>query len=55
MTIGQVQVFDSKRLHAKVMNDRVMDNNMRKFVPKEDGLPTLKRSHSCEQLTAGDK
>jgi len=48
-------VFNSKRLHSKVMNDRIMDNNIRKFVPKGDDLPTLKRSHSCEHLTAGEK
>jgi len=57
MTKSQLKVFDHRQLHSKVMKDRIMDNNLRKFGPKgnEKKQPTLKKSNSQEHLTAAEK
>ena len=47
MTKGQNQVHTVKRMHSKVMNDRVQVYNTR-FVAAEN--KKMARSHSCEHL-----
>ena len=54
MTEAESKVFNSKHIHAKVMNDRIMVNNQA-FVPGFYEPPskskTLKKSHSQEHLS----
>lgn len=49
---GEVELSNNKLLHAKIMNDRVMENNLRKFVPSKEGkvvkIAPVGRSQSCE-------
>lgn len=55
-TRGETELFNQKQLHAKVMNDRVMENNLRKFVHSPDRVkPAVKRSQSHEAISIEKK